>query len=555
MTMRCWLTLMWMGLACLASPAFGADEDPVLVASSGRHVFVVRADNESQGWSISHLDTELGPGVIRTIHRLQSRPEAIAASGNRCWVVLPPRDAQRISRVVISLAVEQHPINGVWFANPPGAPRVLPPVPRDGIVGGLVATPSELLLVFIPSQRQLRGIDRPDRPEGEVVEEEPATPGESPEATSDLFPEFDPELGGFLQLALPGGMAWEQVVGPDAWETATGIQAGLVDRPSGLRPAVFWSEVDREGWVLSVFESGGGCPIGRDVHGLVGTPLSLVAMTGRTALASHGRDGGLAIGDLLVDRDGQGAAELRPFATLAEGEPSAEVGVVFTPAGPWVVGVSGGTVVTTTLDRSTGKPVIVAMVAEEATAEGTLVPYEIALFVVVASFLGVLMLRPALAGAPSVVVPGLRGLGFARRAAGLCIDLAPGAMAVVVIFNLDPLSYVEELRAGDPGAIPPLLALMGISGGVAAILEVLTGRSLGKWLVGGRILRLDGSPATVLQRGLRSLLRLSILLLLPLAWPLALLPLLDPVGRGIPELLTRTVVSSGDGQALPPDSE
>ena len=184
-------------------------------------------------------------------------------------------------------------------------------------------------------------------------------------------------------------------------------------------------------------------------------------------------------------------------------------------------------------------------VAEEATAEGTLVPYEIALFVVVTSFLAVLFLRPILKDAPAVAEPGLKGLGFARRAAGLCIDLAPGAMAVILIFQLDPVAYVEDLRAGEVGAIPPLLALMGISGGLAAILEVLTGRSLGKWLVGGRILRLDGSPSTTLQRLLRSMLRLSILLLIPLAWPLALLPLLDPIGRGIPELMTRTVVSQG----------
>ena len=53
----------------------------------------------------------------------------------------------------------------------------------------------------------------------------------------------------------------------------------------------------------------------------------------------------------------------------------------------------------------------------------------------------------------------------------------------MVIFNLDPLGYVEQLRAGEMQAIPPLLALMAISGLFAGVLEVLTGRSLGKWLV------------------------------------------------------------------------
>ena len=320
--------------------------------------------------------------------------------------------------------------------------------------------------------------------------------------------------------------------------------AGLVARSDGLWPAVVWSKVESEEWSLSVFESSEDRPIAYPLRNPVGSPVSLEAMSGRTSLAARDSDGGLAIGDLLV-RDGEpGVVEIRPFSVLPEGDPAAEAGMVLTPAGPWVVGVSGAKVVTTTLDRSSGKAQQ-AQVAEEATAEGTLVPYEIALFVVVTSFLAVLFLRPILKDAPAVAEPGLKGLGFARRAAGLCIDLAPGAMAVILIFQLDPVAYVEDLRAGEVGAIPPLLALMGISGGLAAILEVLTGRSLGKWLVGGRILRLDGSPSTTLQRLLRSMLRLSILLLIPLAWPLALLPLLDPIGRGIPELMTRTVVSQG----------
>ena len=535
-------------LLSLATASFAmAEEDGVLAASSGRHVFVVRADVEGQGWSIAHLDTEEGPGLIRTVHRLKSRPEAIAASGNRCWAVLPPRDAERVSRVVISLAVGQHPINGVWFADPPGPPQVLPPVPRDGQVVGLAATGSELLLVFGPSQRHQRGIERPDRPSAEG--DDPSDAEQISDSVADLFPDFDPDHGGFMRLGLPGSERWEFVPGPEDWGTATGVRAGLVARASGLQPAVIWSVADRDGRSLSVFDPASETPpLTSGIEGMEGVPLALVSLSGRTMVAARESDGRLAIGDLLQAESEAGSDRIRPFAVVAEGDPAPHVGVVLTQAGPWVIGVSGSEVVTTTLDRSNGRTSD-ALVAEEATAEGTLVPYEIALFIVVASFVVVFLLRPALSSAPSVVAPGLKGLGFARRAAGLCVDLAPGAMAVVVIFNLDPLGYVEQLRAGEMQAIPPLLALMAISGLFAGVLEVLTGRSLGKWLVGGRILRLDGSPASALQRGLRSALRLSILLLIPLAWPIALLPLLDPAGRGIPELMTRTVVASGSPPA------
>lgn len=534
------LRFFWVACVVLLSIAtsVGAEEkNQVLAASSGRHVFVIRAASEGQGWEIAHLDADVGPDSIRAIHALRSRPEAIAAYENQCWVVLGPRNADRISRVVISLSVGRHPINGVWYADPAGPPRVLPPVPTEPTVAGLVATESELMLVFQPSQRGRRGVERPNRPSSnEAASGETASGEEASEPATVI----DPDRGGILRIDLPPAFSWEPISSPEGFEQAEDLRAGSIDVSSRVVPAISWRAPDGRR-SLAWRSDGGDEWLSRQIDGLESDPIFVGARPGRSILAHRDDARGVVLSDLLAPTPG--ALGLRKFAALPDGSPTPDVGVVLTAGGPWVMGVSGTQVLTVAIDRSTGLASAV-VTAEEVTAAGTLVPYEIALSVIVVCFLAALLLRPAFAEAPATATPGLVGLGFARRAAGLCIDLAPGAMASVMIFQLDPQIFIQDLRAGDVAAMPPLLALLGISGGISVVMEVLTGRSIGKWLVGGRTLRLDGEPAGKLQRGLRSLVRLAVLLLLPLAWPLALLALLDPLGRGIPELMTRTMVSS-----------
>ena len=209
-------------------------------------------------------------------------------------------------------------------------------------------------------------------------------------------------------------------------------------------------------------------------------------------------------------------------------------------SGPWLVGVAGEAVEIVSIDRADGR-VSDPVVATEVEAEGSLVQYPVIGIVMMSAFMAAFLLRPGIEKAPSVPEPGLVALGFPRRAAGLCIDLAPGAMAAVVIYGLEPAIFVADVLEGRLASASPLLAMVLISTGLSGVLEVLTGRSIGKWLVRGRILALDGSPATRLQRSLRAGLKLAVLLF----WPLAIFGLFEPLGRGIPELLTRTIVASG----------
>jgi uncharacterized RDD family membrane protein YckC len=267
-------------------------------------------------------------------------------------------------------------------------------------------------------------------------------------------------------------------------------------------------------------------------------------MDGRTLLALRSGDGGIRIVDLI--RGGTAVAtdpevlSARPFTVASAAGVGPRAIMVCPEAGPWLVGLDGSEIRIQTVDRGDGRLSGIMIPVEQEVA-GTLVAYP--LYAGVAMFLIVvgLMLRPHFDRQPAILAQSLQPAGLLRRAAGLCVDLAPGLMIAVMVFDLDPAAFVEELQAGSPKALLPSLVAMLASTLLTGVLEVVTGRSPGKWVTGTRVAAMDGSLGTRRQRGMRAALRL-VLLLFP---PVALLGLLDPAGRGLPELMTRTVVLAG----------
>ncbi len=70
--------------------------------------------------------------------------------------------------------------------------------------------------------------------------------------------------------------------------------------------------------------------------------------------------------------------------------------------------------------------------------------------------------------------------------------------------------------------------------------EIIFGRSLGKRLMGGRVVSIHGERAAWWQHIARNLLK-GLVLLSPV---LAIPSLLSPMGAGIPEIISRTRVES-----------
>ncbi len=549
-------TVRWMSCAivlCLilggwivGSPvAIGAGirgEGDVLAAASGRHVYVVRPGVDESGWEVVHLDARIGPTQFRTVFRTPRRPEAISATGDRCLLVLAPQDATRPTPLVLSFRVSQHPLNDVWFADPPGDPRVLPPLPGGGELAGLTSVASGDLIVHRPSQRVARGVART----GEAIDAD--VPDEPP--TEDAIGE-----GGAVHLlAAPARLEWEAIPPPASFTAAVGLAVGRSVADGEVLPTIFWrSSLDRswmaawtgDGWRAAVLDQGG-----------AGRPVSVIALDGRTLLAVRGEGGGMNIVDLVPVPDPGSAPDeedaadatvrARPFATIDRGVVGSQATMVGTEGGPWVIGLDGHELRIATVDRVDGSA-SPPVVPTEQDVGGSLVEYPVYAGLVFIVMMATFLLRPHIERQPGELVDGLVPAGLLRRAAGLCVDLAPGLMLAIVIFDLDPATFAEDLRAGAPKAVMPGVFAMVVASLITIALEAGTGRSLGKRVVGTRVAALDGAVGTPWQRGLRAALRLVLLLF----WPIAILSLLESSGRGMPELLTRTVVLVGRRPAPP----
>ncbi len=518
------LCLLWT--LVLTPPASG----DVLAAADGRHVFVVRPAVEAEGWEVVHLDANVGPEACRTVYRTPRRPEAIAASGDRCLLVLAPVDATRPVRLGVSFRVVQHPLNDVWYADPPGDPRVLPPVPRGGEIGGLAVAGETRLLAFPPSQRKARGITRSstavDDGESEAAEVTEADASEAMDVGED---------GGIFRLQGTWGAAWESWVRPEGFERALSLVAGRTPASDGLATGVVWR--DAEGEVTLARLVDGSWTVASVSDPGEGVPVSVLSIDDRTLLALRSVEG-LRLVDLV--RDADGGLRARAFASLDSAAAKANAVAVGTDRGPWVVGLDGTEIRVSTIDRSDGQ-VRDQVVAAEVEVDGSLIEFPIYATLMFSVMFAAFMFRPHIERQPAEAAEGLVAAGILRRAAGLCIDLAPGMMLAVVVFGLEPAAFLEQVRDGDPRAVAPVLFGTTVASALAAVLETAIGRSLGKLVVGIRVAALDGTPGTRIQRGLRAGLRFVVLMF----WPIGVLALIDPLGRGMPELLTRTVVLAG----------
>jgi hypothetical protein len=133
-------------------------------------------------------------------------------------------------------------------------------------------------------------------------------------------------------------------------------------------------------------------------------------------------------------------------------------------------------------------------------------------------------------------------LSLRRRAVGLAIDLVPGAVLVVVLgYPLRSLLQLPMFSPSTAAAVPGTIWVL-VTLGLCALLEVTTGASLGKWIVGGRLARMvpPGARPALWQVLARSVFK-GMILLVPLV---GLLVVLAPGGRGVGEVLSGTAVIS-----------
>ena len=128
-----------------------------------------------------------------------------------------------------------------------------------------------------------------------------------------------------------------------------------------------------------------------------------------------------------------------------------------------------------------------------------------------------------------------------RRFAATAIDILPCAIASVVLFESDLVSIlIPPLWSADIQMSFPYIAMVVAAIAFSMFEEITFGRSMGKRLMGGRVVSIHGEPAAWWQHIARNLLK-GLVLLSPV---LAIPSLLSPTGAGIPEMISRTRVEA-----------
>lgn len=129
-----------------------------------------------------------------------------------------------------------------------------------------------------------------------------------------------------------------------------------------------------------------------------------------------------------------------------------------------------------------------------------------------------------------------------RRFLATFIDLLPCAIASLVIFKDEYAIQIliPPLWSADIEISLPYIAMVVAAITFSMFEEIIFGRSLGKRLMGGRVVSIHGAPAAWWQHIVRNLLK-GLVLLSPV---LAIPSLLNSMGAGIPEIISRTRVES-----------
>ena len=126
-----------------------------------------------------------------------------------------------------------------------------------------------------------------------------------------------------------------------------------------------------------------------------------------------------------------------------------------------------------------------------------------------------------------------------RRLAAFVIDALPVAIAAALAFDAPPEALlVPPLLATDIEQARPFVVMTLGLVAFGTIEECVSARSMGKRVVGGAVVRSDGSPATAVRHLLRNALK-GLVMLSPI---LALPTIASRRGVGVPEVIADTAV-------------
>ncbi len=503
----------------------------VYAAASASHVWWVgelaATEHNPRAWVLFHralLDPE---PTLRRAWVFSRAPEAIAASGREVWIAFGSEGNR--TREVFQLAVERMPSSAQWI-NASVAPSPRPPLPSGGVLRGLALTAEGAFACWSPALRDAPRILRCDgvRWNEEAFAEESA--GGREFSLADGVGLLDQAPDGSLILAQMRRVRENADRG--GRDTLVVAQRTSIHAPGG----------DSVQWTARAFPL-----LSREEPSrLVNPRLGSTVVEGRLVLAvGEGLDG-------VECFDVRGEA-LLPWTTIDLSNVAFESRA---PSSFFLVGMQSGARIFALQDTPEGKA-LAAQVASVDVSRGVIGPFTplaerspgagqwifslfglgAALLLAVTFFMrGARTEGSRAAQSPQLVA------SFGQRVLALALDLLPGIVVASFVFDLELREvgalFVAPSFAIDLASIVPSCVMIGASGGLAMLVETMTGASLGKWALGICVVGEDGAPSTRARRAARGLLTVVVVL----APVLALATLSHPRLRGVPELLTRTEV-------------
>lgn len=484
-----------------------------LVAGGGSHVWWVveavpgstsgaPAQAEAPFLLMHHAVDEPAP-TERLVLRLAQEPEAIAADGTTLFIVARPEGGRK--RLVTSTTVRKNPAVGHWFDGPPRAHAPLDP---EGELRDLVAVGGRLYALL-------------RRPSAALAERERLR-----------LVGLDAAGGAWEEVALPDLELGEpfRLFGADSALGAIGRDGSGVPTLARLGDDGRWTSVGIGEAVGSEAPPSG-----------VSADLSAIEVDGRTVLVERLpplHENGPGSLRLTIAR----SASRSPWATFPE------------PYRPWALVGFGPDALLLVLNVER-RGVAARVRFAESTPDP---PVELAppgfgsrgwVHLPIIGILSVaLSLAAVLFGSEAYLHAGRRGeappvrprgVSFGQRASAWAIDLVPGVAIAWAIFGGNPIELLQvpAFIADLPSEVPALVAV-GVAWAIAALGDVVFGRSLGKRVVGLEIISARGGPSTPLRRLVRSIAS-AICVASPVV---LLLALLQPNRDGPAEMVSGTAL-------------
>jgi len=492
-----WLPVLVLAALGLVRDALGSSE---LVGTGSRdHLwFVIDEDRDDDRVELMHHAREASGPYARSMKSLPARPIAMAAWEDRLWLVFGSKGREMLD--VASVRIVRHALQERYHLVPHDRFELAPALPGTGEMVGFVGTARGPVALIVPP--------RATRKQRDAATQPASMPSR------------------LLHLR---NQTWEDVALPEDFRgthrasiVATGKDGTrLVLIDPAARPAdgaVRYERAEDGTW------SSGPAPT---LDGERRWPRRLVRVGEHAVALVPGA--GPDVWDLAYLRREQ---QVR-IAAFTQG--TAEWNVFGLHDGPRIMTFTNRDGASLRkVDPSTGT-VTDAVALEPPPFDTRTMLRGPVLFVIVLFALAMIVwLRPGSAK-PLELPAGMNLLPPSVRLWALLIDMIPGGIVAVLVTGCRPVELLGvPLVAIDP---MPYMVMAGITAGLSTGTEMMTGTSIGKRLLGARVIGVAGRPGAG-----RLLLRNGIKLIELMVPPLAIVVVMTPNLQGLHDLAARTVV-------------